>query len=171
MQTELSMLDRFHYRLKSQHACFAWVFEQMADMPGPVFELGLGKGRTYDHLRRNQPGREIYVFERDVRPIEGCLPPDPYLVRGDIEVNLPVYVKRFEGKVALVHSDVGDISLEHNQMMRELVPRIAPPALMPGGFLLSDLNLEVPGFVQLPLPPDAVPGRYYIYRKPLTADS
>jgi S-adenosyl-L-methionine methyltransferase len=165
------MLDRFHYRLKSQHACFAWVFEQMADMPGPVFELGLGKGRTYDHLRRNQPGREIYVFERDVRPIEGCLPPDPYLVRGDIEVNLPVYVKRFEGKVALVHSDVGDISLEHNQMMRELVPRIAPPALMPGGFLLSDLNLEVPGFVQLPLPPDAVPGRYYIYRKPLTAGS
>jgi hypothetical protein len=92
-------------------------------------------------------------------------------VRGDIEVNLPVYVKRFEGKVALVHSDVGDISLEHNQMMRELVPRIAPPALMPGGFLLSDLNLEVPGFVQLPLPPDAVPGRYFIYRKPLTAGS
>ncbi|MGL6181282.1 MAG: class I SAM-dependent methyltransferase [Aestuariivirga sp.] len=171
MQTELSMLDRFHFRLKSQHACFAWVFAQMADMQGPVFELGLGKGRTYDHLRRNQPGREIYVFERDVRPIEGCLPPDPYLVRGDIEVNLPVYVKRFEGKVALVHSDVGDISLEHNQMMRELVPRIAPPALMPGGFLLSDLNLEVPGFAQLPLPPDAVPGRYFIYRKPLTAGS
>ena len=140
-----------------------------SDLSTWVWSIAYRKG--VDHLRRNQPGREIYVFERDVRPIEGCLPPDPYLVRGDIEVNLPDYVKRFEGKVVLVHSDVGDISLEHNQMMRELVPRIAPPALTPGGFLLSDLNLVVPGFEQLTLPPDAVPGRYFIYRKPRTATS
>jgi hypothetical protein len=171
MQTELSMLDKFYFRLRSQHACFAWLFEEMQQMPGPVFELGLGKGRTYDHLRRNQPDREIYVFERDVRPMEGCLPPDPYLVRGDIEVNLPLYVSRFAGKVALVHSDVGDISAEHNRMMSELVPRIAPPALMPGGYLLSDLNLELPGFERLPLPPEAVPDRYFIYRKSPAANS
>jgi hypothetical protein len=171
MQDELSMLDRFHYRLKSQHACFAWVFEKIAGMPGPVFELGLGKGRTYDHLRRNQPERDIYVFERDVRPIDGCLPPDPFLIRGDIEANLPVYVRRFSGQVVLVHSDVGDISVEHNQMMRALVPRVVPPALIPGGYLLSDLNLELPGFENLPLPPDAVPGRYFIYRKLLAGRS
>lgn len=171
MQKELSMLDRFHFRLKSQHACFAWVFEQIKHMQGPIFELGLGKGRTYDHLRRNQPGREIFVFERDVRPMEGCLPPDPYLVRGDIEVNLPVYVNRFAGKVVLVHSDVGDTSPEHNRMMSELVPRIAPPALMPGGYILSDLDLELPRFERLPLPPEAVPGRYFVYRKSAAASS
>jgi hypothetical protein len=169
MQPELSMLERFHFRLKSQYACFGWVLARVAAMPGPIFELGLGKGRTYDHLRRNLPGRDIYVFERDVRPIEGCLPPDPYLVRGNIEETLPVYVQRFAGQVAMAHSDVGDISLQHNQMMRALVPRLLPPALRPGGFLLSDLNLEIPGFDALPLPADAVPGRYFIYRKPAGA--
>jgi hypothetical protein len=166
MTRELSMLERFHFRLKSQYACFAWVLERIAAMPGPVFELGLGKGRTYDHLRLNLTGRDIYVFERDVRPMDGCMPPESFLVRGSIEETLPAYVRRFAGQVALAHSDVGDISLAHNEMMRELVPRVLPSALAPGGYLLSDLVLDIPGFEILPLPPDAVAGRYFIYRKP-----
>ena len=33
-------------------------------MEGPVLELGLGNGRTFDHLRERLPGRRIVAFDR-----------------------------------------------------------------------------------------------------------
>ena len=169
MQTDLSMLDRFYYRLQAQHACFAWVLEKIIGSPGPVFELGLGKGRTYDHLRRNLPGRDIYVFERDVRPIAECMPPSDFLVRGEIAETLPVYAQRFAGKVILAHSDVGDFAAEHNRAMGGLIAKILPPALAPGGYVFSDLDLGLPQFEAVPLPGGARESRYFIYRKPAIA--
>ena len=55
MTADPSRLERLYYRLEAQHACFAWVFRELAALAGPVFEFGLGKGRTYDHLRRRLP--------------------------------------------------------------------------------------------------------------------
>jgi hypothetical protein len=159
-------LEKLYFRLEAQHACLAWVFGQIAGLEGPVFELGLGMGRTYDHLRRNLPDRDIHVFERIVRPIPDCMPPREFLVRGDLARTLPLYVERFAGQVVLAHSDVGDFTQEHNREMRDLVTNVLPPALAPSGFILSDLDLDLPDFETLPLPAGAREGRYYIYRKP-----
>ncbi len=60
----MSRLDSFIRRLKAQRACLGLAAELIRDVPGPLLELGLGNGRTYDHLREIMPGREIYVFER-----------------------------------------------------------------------------------------------------------
>ena len=78
--SELSRLDKLFYRVEAQHACLSWAFEQIADPPGVVFEMGLGHGRTYDHLRINLPDRDIYVFDREIDCIPDCRPPDNRLV-------------------------------------------------------------------------------------------
>jgi hypothetical protein len=166
MTTSPSRLERLYYRLEAQHACFDWVFGKLAALDGPVFELGLGKGRTYDHLRRNLPDRDIYVFERFVDPIHDCMPPEQFLVRGELADTLPPFVERFAGQVALAHSDIGDFTQEHNRQMRALVTQVLPPAVMPGGFILSDLELDLPDFETVPRPAGARDGWYCIYRKP-----
>ena len=40
------------------------ICQQMPLSDGPVIELGLGNGRTYDHLRERLPGRRIIAFDR-----------------------------------------------------------------------------------------------------------
>ena len=62
----LSRLDLFIDRMVSQRACLDFAIADTVAMTGPVFELGLGNGRTYHHMRRYVEGRDIYVFERAV---------------------------------------------------------------------------------------------------------
>ena len=44
-------------RLEAQRACLASAAEIVENLPGPFLELGLGNGRTYDHLRELAPDR------------------------------------------------------------------------------------------------------------------
>ena len=60
----MTRLDVFIDRMVSQRACLDHAIVDTKDMAGPVFELGLGNGRTYHHLRERISGRDIYVFER-----------------------------------------------------------------------------------------------------------
>jgi hypothetical protein len=52
-----SRLDSFIRRLEAQRACLDWAAQEIAAVPGEVVELGLGNGRTYDHLRTRLGGR------------------------------------------------------------------------------------------------------------------
>ena len=47
----MSRLDSFIRRLEAQRACLDRAAELIRDIDGHVLELGLGNGRTYDHLR------------------------------------------------------------------------------------------------------------------------
>jgi hypothetical protein len=78
----VTRLERLLYRLEAQHACLGWAFGEIRHRAGLVFELGLGHGRTYDHLRSNLPGREIYVFDREVDCFPDCTPPADRLLLG-----------------------------------------------------------------------------------------
>ena len=60
----MSRLDAFIRRLQAQRTCLGLAADLVAGVPGPVLELGLGNGRTYDHLRELMPDREIFVLER-----------------------------------------------------------------------------------------------------------
>ena len=76
----MSRLDSVIRRLRAQRACLQRAVEMIRDLPGPVLELGLGNGRTYDHLRQSLPDREIFVFEREVAADPGCLPDAAHLL-------------------------------------------------------------------------------------------
>jgi hypothetical protein len=160
----ISRLEKLLYRLEAQHACLAWAFEQIKDRPGIIFELGLGHGRTYDHLRRHLPDRDIYVFERQIDSYPDCTPEPARLILGELAQTLPEAGKNFAGQVMLAHSDVGSFDAARNSAMSELVSRTLPPSLAQGAIVLSDLPLSIAGAVRLPLPRGAREDRYYIYR-------
>lgn len=161
---KLTRLDKLRLRLVAQDACLGWAFKQIAGKPGVVFELGLGHGRTYDHLRTYLPERDIYVFDREVDCFEDCVPPADKMILGDMRQTVPEAVQRFAGKVVLLHADTGSYGDKHNSTMQELLSAALAPALSPEGFLVSDLKLDVPGTEPVPLPPGATEGRYFIYR-------
>jgi len=161
----LTRLEKLLYRLEAQHAVLAWAFEQIADREGIVFELGLGKGRTFDHLRRHLPRRQIWVFDREIDAIPDCVPDPAFLIEGDIATTLPAAAARFESQVVLAHSDVGSFDHERNIAMAKVVSAGLPPALAPGGLVLSDLPLELRGTEEVALPPGARQDRYFIYRR------
>jgi hypothetical protein len=161
----LSRLEKLLFRLESQLAVLAFVAREIEGRNGVVFELGLGKGRTYDHLRQRLPGREIFVFEREVDTNPWRMPDPSHLIMGEMAETLPAMARRFAGKVVLAHSDVGSFDRAHNAAMAALVSRLLPPALVPGALVVADLPLSLPGCAPVPLPEGAIDGRYFLYRR------
>ncbi len=162
----MSRLDSFIRRLEAQRACLNFAAAQIARREGVVFELGLGNGRTYDHLRSLLPERAIYVFERKVAAHPDCIPPAENLFEGDIDRTLPAAAPRFAGQVCLVHSDIGSGDETMNAEIAAFLSRTLPPVLAPGALVLSDQRLTLPGAEALPLPPGVKPGRYFLLRVP-----
>lgn len=160
----LSRLDRMIRRLTTQRACLDWALGRIAALPGPILEFGLGIGRSYDHLRKHLPERDIYVFDRVVVARKDCIPPLGRLIVGDFEETVPAAARRFAGQAALVHADVGGHdSAESRALALDLVPYWTR-MLRRGGLLLCDQPLGDPALEPLPLPADA-PGHYHIARK------
>lgn len=162
----MSRLDIFINRMVSQRACLNDAAERTASMPGPVFELGLGNGRTYHHMVEIMPGRDIYVFERAVASHPDSTPPDDRLILGDVNDTLPKALGRFGPTASLIHADLGGHNLEKNDAFARVISPLIEPMLATGGLVVTSDRMYFDGLEELPLPPDAVPGRCFIYRRP-----
>ena len=160
----MSRLDINIRRLEAQRACLNLAAESIRDLPGPVFELGLGNGRTYDHLRAILPGREIFVFEREVAAHPDCIPDPAHLYRGDFRDTLPEAAERFAGRVALMHADVGSANPERDARLAAFIAGELPKLLMPGGIVAADRDVAFAGARALALPAGLEPGVYFMYR-------
>jgi hypothetical protein len=133
-------------------------------VPGIVIELGLGNGRTYDHLRDILPDRDIYVCERRVAAHPDCTPPADRLLLGDMFDTLPA-AAFLVGRVALAHLDAGN---GDDAADRDLAAGLRPlllPLLCEGGILVTQQAMPGAGLEPLPLPEGVRPGRYYLYRR------
>ena len=160
----MSRLDSFIRRLQAQRDCLALAAMLIADVPGPALELGLGNGRTYDHLRSILPGREIYVFDRRVAAHPDCVPDEAHMILGDVRETLPGSLARIGTRAALAHCDVGTgVQADNDALARFLGPALAG-IMAPGGIVVSDQRLAVPGWTRVPPPPGIDPDRYYINR-------
>ena len=161
----MSRLDSAIRRLEAQRACLELAAGLVAEVPGVVLELGLGNGRTYDHLRETLPAREIFVFERKVAAHPDCVPDAAHLLLGGFDETLPVAAERFAGAVALVHGDVGSGRAEVDAEVAALVSRWLPGLLAPGAVVACDQVLSLPDAETLALPASVKPGRYNLYRR------
>jgi hypothetical protein len=162
----ISRLEKTLFRLQAQHACLAMLFAAIKDTPGVVAELGLGHGRTFDHLRRHLPTHPIYAFDRANDAYKDCQPEPAFLVLGDIFDTLPEFARRFPHGVILANSDIGSFERDRNTASAAAMSRALPPAIAPGGYVMSDLPLDLLGFTPLPLPAGAPPEAYYLYQRP-----
>ena len=161
----MSRLDSFIRRLQAQRACIDAAAETIAELDGPVFELGLGNGRTYDHLRERLGTREIFVFERQLAAHPDCIPDPEYLFLGDIHETLPAALARFAGQVALIHSDIGTGNAAANAAIAAFLSDYVTKFLRPDGLVMADQPMTLSDAEPQPLPEGVKPGRYFIYRK------
>jgi len=161
----MSRLDSFIRRLEAQRACLGMAAGLIRDVGGHILELGLGNGRTYDHLRSLLPEREIYVCERRVAAHPDCVPPPDRLILGDMRETLVGARGWLGGHVALMHFDVGTGDAAGNlRLAAELTP-IVIPLLSRDAILVSDPDLEDALLQPLPLPDGVAEGRYHMYRR------
>jgi S-adenosyl-L-methionine methyltransferase len=161
----VSRLDSFIRRLEAQRACLELAADLIRGLAGEVLELGLGNGRTYDHLRDLLPDRKIYVCDRTVTAHPDCVPPPGLLLLGDMRETLPEAASQLSGRVALAHLDAatGD-TVAGKTLANELVPLIMP-LLRPGAILVSEPAAITDELSPLDLPAGIAPGRYHLYRR------
>ncbi len=161
----MSRLDVFINRMVSQRACLNHAVDLTKGQPGPVFELGLGNGRTYHHMREIMPEREIYVFERAVASHPESTPPDEMLLLGDVHQTLPAALTRFGPTARLIHADLGGHDIGKNDAFARAISPLVEPLVASGGLMVSSDRMYFDHLTELPLPEEAVPGRCFIYRR------
>jgi hypothetical protein len=166
----LTRLERFIARTVAQRACIDAAAAGAAGLAGEVWEVGLGNGRTYDHLRDRFAGRAIVVFDREIAAHPDCVPPDAMMRLGDFRETVPAEVARREGGVAVIHADVGTANIEKSRAMGRWLAPLFARALAQGGFLIGDQPMDDPALEPVPLADVAgaaeLPGdAYFFYRK------
>ena len=160
----MSRLDSFIARMQAQRDCLNFLKPKIDALPGHILEVGLGNGRTYDHLRDLFPGRDIYVFERKVVAHPDCIPPDNRLFLGEARESIPKAAQHLGATAALIHTDLGTGDHQANMAMGEWLGPALDALVGPGGYVLANQPLDVARWQRLPEPPGVPKDRYFLYR-------
>lgn len=160
----MSRLDLFIDRMVSQRACLNHAAALTSDLDGPVFELGLGNGRTYHHMCQIMDPRDIWVFERAIASHPDSTPPENRVFLGDVFDTLTLAFEKFGRTARLIHADLGGHNAEKNVTFAREVSPVIEPLLAPGGLMVSSDRMFFANLEEVALPEDAVPGRCFIYR-------
>jgi len=161
----VSRLDSFLRRIEAQRDCLKHAAELVAKIAGPIIELGLGNGRTYDHLRALFPTREVFAFDRRMAADPASAPDPTHLVLGDFRDTVPGALTRIGAPAALAHCDFGSGRPESNAILAAWLSLALPPIIARGGLVVSDQELSDPRLTPLPAPPGVEAGRYFLYRR------
>lgn len=157
----MSRLDSMLRRLAAQRDGLNWAAEKTRGMAGDVVDLGLGNGRTYDHLREILPNRRIWVIDRVLQCHPSCTPPEADFLQGEAEPMLEKLAQS-GARIVLAHYDFGfgikDKDVAEAARLSPLIARV----MVPGGYLVSGQPLV--GFEQIKGPDTIAPDRYLFYR-------
>jgi len=147
-------------RLSAQRDGLEWAAEQTRDMNGDALDMGLGNGRTYDHLREILD-RRIWVIDRVLQCHPSCVPPSQDFLEGEAEEMLQKLAAT-GAKIVLAHYDFGfGIKEKDVEEAARLSPAIAR-VMVPGGVIVSGQPLV--GFKAVDGPVGIAKDRYYFYR-------
>lgn len=158
----MSRLESFIRRMSAQRDLLNEAACRIAEIDGPVVELGLGNGRTFDHLRTLFPQRRILVFDRKMSAFAASRPAPEDFVEGDIRERAAAFAGI---GAALVHCDIATGYAEADDATIAWLAGVVAPLLRPGGFAVSGIPLEHDELEALALPPGVAEGRYFFYRR------
>jgi len=161
----VSRLDSAIRRLEAQRDCLALAADMIKSVNGPVLELGLGNGRTYDHLKTILPEREIFVFDRQLAAHPDCLPDEAHAFVGDFSDTLPAALDRTGALAALAHCDTGSGDKAATTAQAATLIDPVNKLVCSGGVIVSDQEFSCPNWTSVALPQGVATGRYYIYLK------
>lgn len=140
----MSRLDFMIARLTAQRTLLDQAARLLAGREGCVFELGLGSGRTYDHLRGLFPDREIFAFDRSISAHPKCIPDGDHLILGEIGDTLRFCAPRIPGKPAFIHIDLGSGDPTQDLITRSWLSPLVEEWTVPGSVVLADRPLDGP---------------------------
>lgn len=157
----MSRLESMRRRLTAQIDGLNWAAADIAPRAGDVVELGLGNGRTYDHLREIMPERRIWVIDRQMDAHPSCVPPEEDYLEGDATAMLQRIID--DGRpVILVHYDLSKGVPEEDADLAASVAPLLEDMVTPGGLVVS--GQELPRLRRIAGPGLADPDRYFFYR-------
>lgn len=159
----MSRLDSFIRRLTAQRDILNHVQADL-DLPvqGAVMEIGLGNGRTFNHLRELFPERRIVAFDRAMGAHASSVPDEKDLVIGEIAETAQSYIGI---EASLVHADIGTGYPEKDAVTLTWLPQLVAGMLAKGGIAVSGLPLEEKSLNPIPVPDSVPEDRYFLYRK------
>lgn len=157
----MSRLESMQRRITAQIDGLNWAAAQIADLSGEVLELGLGNGRTYDHLRENLPDRRIWVIDRVLQPHPSCIPPAEDFLQGEADDMLRALAHRGV-RAALAHYDFGYGIKEKDVTEGARLSPLIAALMVPGGIVVSQQPLT--GFRPVKGPDTIDPERYQFYQ-------
>lgn len=119
----MSRLDSFIRRLTAQRDILNHVAANL-DLPGEgaLMEIGLGNGRTFNHLRELFPNRRIIAFDRAMGAHASSVPAQEDLVIGEISQTAPAFIGT---EAAFVHADIGTGYPEKDAVTLTWLPDLA----------------------------------------------
>lgn len=157
----MSRLESMMRRLTAQKLGLEWAAELTQIMAGDALEIGLGNGRTYDHLRGILPNRRVWVIDRILQCHPSCVPPKEDFIMGEAE-DVLAKLKTMQSKIVLAHYDFGTgIKEQDVAEAARLSPMIAD-IMVPSGIIVSGQPLV--GIAQLEGPENIAADRYYFYK-------
>ncbi|MBB3976128.1 hypothetical protein GGQ64_001315 [Rhizobium azooxidifex] len=159
----MSRLDSFIRRLTAQRDILNHICDRL-ELPadGPVMEIGLGNGRTFDHMRERFAGRRIVAFDRTMGAHASSVPDAADLVLGEICETGGAFRT---GTAALVHADIGTGYPEKDEVTLTWLPQMVSGMLAKGGIAASGLPLDEPTLQPMEVPDSVPKDRYFLYRK------
>lgn len=161
----MSRLDSFIRRMTSQKILLEFLVDKVNQIDGPVLELGLGNGRTYDHLREIYPNKEIFVFDFAMECHPSCAPDADHMILGNIRDTLAFCAPRVGSLASFAHIDIGSADPTNDLAIAAWLSPLMNERMATGGFILTALELDLSNFEKLEKPEGIHPGRYHIYRK------
>lgn len=159
----MSRLESFIRRMQAQKECLNHVMNDVIDKPGIILEIGLGNGRTYDHLRQTLKTHSIYAFDQRIAAHPDCIPHEEFMILGDVYKTFPAFVREHKNKACLIHMDIGTGDKQDNRKIAEFISPLLGDVLQIEGLVLSDQELF--GLKPLKLPENVPQDRYFIYQK------
>ena len=159
----MSRLDSFINRLTAQRDLLNHISRNhMLPPQGAILELGLGNGRTFNHLRELFPDRRIIVFDRAVAAHKSSIPDDKDIVLGEIATTAAGFVSK---NAAMVHADIGTGYDDVDAQTLTWLPQLVADLLALDGIAASGLPLSDPRLSPQPLPGGIAKDRYFLYRR------
>jgi hypothetical protein len=159
----VSRLDFMINRLTAQRMLLEEAARLIEGKPGCVFELGLGSGRTYDHLREIMPEREIFAFDRAIGAHPKCIPDGDHMILGEIRETLAFCAPRIPGKPVFIHVDLGSGDPTQDLITRAWLSPLIAEWSEPGTIVLADRPLEGK-LEELPRPEDCPKSGHMLLR-------
>ncbi len=157
----MSRLDSMLRRFTAQRDGLNWAASLIEGMEGDALDMGLGNGRTYDHMREIMPERRLWVMDRILQCHPSCVPPEDDFLQGEAEDGL-TRLKELGAKIMISHYDFGfGVKEKDVEEAARFSPLIAE-VMGQNGVIVSGQPLV--GLEAIQGPDHIAPDRYYFYR-------